>query len=96
MGRRAAASQRPVSAARGVAGSSGGETIDGGSPSRAPRCTILDLGTVCSGGAIGAGLCLLAQIEERGSSHIRDFAVVALLSAAVSRPGVGQGTPVLQ
>jgi hypothetical protein len=95
--RLAAAPQRPVSAALGVAGSSGTETIDGGSPRRAARCTILDLGIVRSRAVAGAVLIdLFAQREERGPSSIRDFAVAALPSTTVSCLGLGQRTPVLE
>ena len=91
MGRLAVASPRPVSALIGVAGSSGAETIRGRSAIRAERCTILDLGIPCSRAAASAGVIyLLAQRKERGPGHIRAFAVVALLGAAVSRFGLGE------
>ena len=80
----------------GIAGSSGAETTGRWSATPTERCPILDLGPLRLRAAIGAGLDFLAQIEERGPRHLRGLAVVALLSATVSRPGFGQGTAVLE
>src|ERR1700733_7332762 len=93
--RLAAASAKPVLASIGV-GSSSSEAIRAWSGSRAERCMSLDLGMRFLG-APGAGLFYrLAQIEERGRSHICDFAVAALPSTNVSRLGLGQRSTVLE
>src|SRR5689334_19777843 len=95
--RRATASQRPASAASGIAGSSGAEMAPRWSATRAERGTILDLGIPHSPGATRAGrIHLLAQIAEGSPSHLREFALAAPLSAAVRRLGLGQRTSLLQ
>ena len=48
---------------------------------------------------VATGACvlyLLAQIEERGPSHTRAFAVVAPLGTTVRRLGLGQRAPLLE